>query len=143
MNNLSFRSIIGTFLVLMMSLVVLPAAGQGIRMSEEERKEAFEANFEELKAALALDEATAPKVKDLMWAQQEKQMELFASMRGSGGGSLARSGMRQKMTELREEMDKEMSAILSEEQMEAYQAFQAERRRGPRQGQGAGRTLPQ
>lgn len=113
-------------------------------MSDEERKEAFDANFIELSTALALDDATSPRVKEILWKQQEKQMELMAGMRQGGGSAFARQGMRDKMNEMRTETESLLADVLSQEQMEAYQTFQAERRRGGRGArQGRPGTQPQ
>ena len=115
---------------------------QGMRMSAEERKAAFDANFEELKTTLVLDEETSPKVKEILWTQQEKMMEMMSASRG--GGQMARQGMRQKMQELNGETRTALAAVLTTEQLESYDAFQAERRNGRGgRGQGQRRTLPQ
>jgi hypothetical protein len=132
------------FAGLFLALAVLPAAGQGRRMSDEERKEAFDANFAEMTTALALDDATAPRVKEILWTQQQNQTKLMADMRQGGGNAFARQGMREKMTEMRAETEALLADVLSEEQMAAYQAFQAERQRGGRgAGQGRRQSQPQ
>lgn len=126
-------------------LVAAPVFAQGQRMTPEERKARFDAEFEELKTSLVLDEATAPKVKEILWSQQETMMETMSAMQGSGGNQMARQGMRQKMQEVNAATREQLAGVLSAEQMEKYDAFQAERRRGPGQGQGqrGRRTLPQ
>jgi len=133
-------------LLLLASISIAAAQAQGQRrMSPEEQKEAFDANFAELTTALALSEEDAPVVKDILWTQQEKRNELLASMRGSGGGQFARQGMREKMNELQADTNAQLADVLSEEQMEKFQAFQAERRQGQgrRGGQGQRRSQPQ
>lgn len=132
--------------VLSVAVVLLFVSGsvfaQGMRMSAEERKAAFDADFEELKTTLVLDEATTPKVKEILWTQQEKMMEMMAASRG--GGQMARQGMRQKMQELNAETRTSLAAVLSVEQLESYDALQAERRSGRTgRGQGQRRTRPQ
>ncbi|MDA0379259.1 MAG: hypothetical protein O2899_07185, partial [Bacteroidetes bacterium] len=86
----------------------------------------------------------APKVKEILWSQQEKMMETMSAMQG-GGNQMARAGMRQKMQELNEATREQLATVLSSDQLEKYDAFQAERRRGPGQGQGqrGRRTMPQ
>ena len=132
------------FAGLFVALAVLPASGQGRRMSDEERKEAFDANFAELTTAIALDESAAPRVKEILWTQQEKQTKLMADMRQGGGNAFSRQGMRDKMTELASETESLLADVLSADQMKAYQAFQGERRRGGRgDGQGRRQSQPQ
>lgn len=120
-----------------------PAFSQGMRMTPEERKARFDADFEELKTTLVLNDETAPKVKEILWSQQEKMMETMTGMQGGGGNQMARAGMRQKMQELQEATREQLATVLSSEQLEKYDAFQAERRRGPGQGQRQRRNLPQ
>lgn len=135
--------------ILSLSAVLLfiaaPVFSQGMRMTPEERKARFDADFDELKTSLALNDETAPKVKEILWSQQEKMMETMAGVQGGGGNQMARAGMRQKMQELQEATREQLATILSGEQLEKYDAFQAERRRGPGQGQGQRqrRNLPQ
>ena len=143
-THLSLRMASFLFAGLFLALAVLPTSGQGRRMSDEERKEAFDANFAEMTTALALDDATAPRVKEILWTQQQNQTKLMADMRQGGGNAFARQGMREKMTEMRAETEALLADVLSEEQMEAYQAFQAERQRGGRgAGQGRRQSQPQ
>ena len=128
-----------SLLLLLFAVSVGTLSAQGRRMSAEEMKQAFDANFAELTTALVLDEETAPKVKEILWTQQEKRNELTASMRASGGNALARGGMREKMTELTAETNSALATVLTEDQMTAYAEFQAERQQGRGQGRGQGR----
>jgi hypothetical protein len=125
--------------------VAAPVFSQGQRLTPEERKARFDAEFLQLTSLLALDDATAPKVKEILWSQQETMMETMAAVQGSGGNQMARQGMRQKMQEVNAATREQLSTVLSDEQLEKYDAFQAERRRGPGQGQGqrGRRNLPQ
>ena len=129
--------------VVIFLLATAPVFAQGMRMSPEERKARFDADFYALKTSLVLDDESAPKVKEILWSQQEKMMETMAGMQGGGGNQLARDGMRQKMQEVNAATREQLAAILSAEQMEKYDAFQAERRRGPGQGQRGRRNMPQ
>lgn len=126
--------------------VAAPVFAQGQRLTPEERKARFDAEFLQLTSLLELDDTTGPKVKEILWSQQETMMETMSAMQGSGGNQMARQGMRQKMQEVNAATREQLAGVLSSEQMEKYDAFQAERRRGPGQGQGqrgGRRTLPQ
>lgn len=147
MNTKSLHSIMRrlSLMLLLFAVSVGTLLAQGRRMSPEEMKQAFDANFAELTTALALDEETAPKVKEILWTQQEKRTEMMTSMRASGGNALARGGMREKMAELNNETNASLATVLTEEQMTKYAEFQAERQqgRGQGRGQGQGRQVPQ
>lgn len=100
--------------------------GQGRqRMSAEEQKQAFESSFVELVASLELSEEVAPGVKEVLWAQQEKRTELFASLQGSG----SREGMREKMGAMQEETLTALADLLTADQLEKYQEIQEAQRR--------------
>ena len=100
--------------------------GQGRQqMSAEEQKQAFESSFVELVASLELSEEVAPGVKEVLWAQQEKRTELFASLQGSG----SREGMREKMGAMQEETLTALADLLTADQLEKYQEIQEAQRR--------------
>jgi len=113
--------------------------GQGRqRMSAEEQKQAFESGFVELVASLDLSEEVAPGVREVLWAQQEKRTELFASFRGSG----SREGMREKMGALQEETLTALADLLTADQLEEYQEIQEAQRRNRGQRAGGQRRQP-
>jgi len=128
-------------LTLLMVVMTGSVFGQGRqRMSAEEQKQAFESNFIELVASLELSEEAAPGVKEVLWAQQEKRTELFASLRGSG----SREGMREKMGALQEETVTALADMLTADQLEKYQEIQESQRRNRGQrGGGQRRQTPQ
>ena len=128
-------------LTLLMVVMTGSVFGQGRqRMSAEEQKQAFESNFVELVASLELSEEAAPGVKEVLWAQQEKRTELFASLRGSG----SREGMREKMGALQEETVTALADMLTADQLEKYQEIQESQRRNRGQrGGGQRRQTPQ
>ncbi len=108
------------------------------RMSAEEQKQAFESTFDELIASLELSEEAAPGVKEVLWAQQEKRTELFASLQGGGG----REGMREKMGALQEETLTALADLLTADQLEKYQEIQEAQRRNRGQRGGGQRIRP-
>jgi len=134
----------GLFAVVSLLFVSTVLAQGGRRMSEEEAKEAFDANFAEMIVSLELSEEVAPKVKSVLWSQQEKMQELRASMQGGGGGgnSLARSGIREKMTTINSETMEALSELLSEDQMDKYSEIRSSRRGDRGRGQGQRRSNP-
>jgi len=83
----------------------------------------------ELKELLDLKKDQEKKVYDL----NLKTGKEMAALR-SGGGD--REGMREKYGKMREESNKEMKKILTEDQYKKYQKYQQERRE--RRGQGGG-----
>lgn len=128
-------------LTLLMVVMTGSVFGQGRqRRSAEEQKQAFESNFVDFVASLELSEEVAPGVKEVLWAQQEKRTELFASLRGSG----SREGMREKMGALQEETVTALADLLTADQLEKYQEIQESQRRNRGQrGGGQRRQTPQ
>ena len=86
---------------------------------------------EQLKEALGLNEDQEKKVYDLNLENAKKRAEMFEEMRESGSGF---EGMRDKMEALREDENKKMKAILTDEQWTKYEKYMEERRN--RRGQG-------
>lgn len=96
---------------------------------EERAKE----TTKELKELLGLKADQEKKVYELNLKSNKEMAAMRAEMQSSGGGF---EGMREKMTKMREETDKEMKKILTEDQMKKYVKYQEERR--ARRGQGRG-----
>ena len=86
---------------------------------------------EQLKEALGLNKDQEKKVHDLSLETSKKRAKMMQEMRDSGGGF---EGMREKMTELRNDESKKMKAILTDAQWTKYEKYQEERRN--RRGQG-------
>ncbi len=92
------------------------------------------------------DELT--EVLDLNKDQQKKVLELnteagekMSAMRGemmNGGGD--REAMREKMTKIREDQNKEMKKILTEDQYKKYEKYLEERRSQRGQGRPGGQS---
>lgn len=78
----------------------------------------------QLKEELDLNKEQEEKVYDLNLESIKKMSKLREEMQSGGGFE----GMREKMTEIREEQNKKMKEILSEKQYTKYEKFQEERR---------------
>ncbi len=78
----------------------------------------------QLKEELDLNKEQEEKVYDLN-LESVKKMNKLRDERQSGGGF---DGMREKMTEIREEQNKKMKEILSKKQWTKFEKFQEERR---------------
>jgi len=78
----------------------------------------------QLKEELDLNKEQEEKVYDLN-LESIKKMNKLREERQSGGGF---EGMREKMTEIREEQNKKMKEILSKKQWTKYEKLQEERR---------------
>lgn len=83
-----------------------------------------------LTTALSLTKDQVEKITPIVTAGQKKQSELYAKMR-EGGGDVDRDKMREEMTKLQAETDKELKTVLTAEQgpkLDAYRKQQAEER---------------
>ena len=93
------------------------------RMSTEERAQAL---TDSMTIQLELSEAQQSEVYDINLKYAEKMEELRSSAKGKGRQH--RMKARKGMKELRQAKNKDMKAVLDEEQFETYQAKQEERR---------------
>jgi hypothetical protein len=83
-----------------------------------------------LTKTLNLTKDQVEKVTPIVASGQKKQSEYYAKMR-EGGGDMDRDKMREEMTKLQAETDKELKAVLAPEQgpkLDAYHKQQAEER---------------
>jgi len=85
-------------------------------------------------ASLNLSEDQQTKITAIQAEQRAEQTKLFQELRNSGGGF---EGVREKMTELRTKYDKQIEALLTDEQKEKYREIQSQRR--PSGGSSGGR----
>lgn len=101
----------------------------GQRMSTEERAKATTA---ELKEKLGLNKEQEKKVYDLNIESGKKMTAMREDMQGGGD----REAMREKMTKMRDEQNKAMKKILTEDQYKKYEKYLEERQsqRGQRGG---------
>lgn len=124
------------FVFLMMAVVL--GTTLSIAQSRGEQREFNPENMakrqtEELKEKLGLDKAQEKKVYELNLESGKK----MAAMRGDmqmGGGD--RDKMREKFGKLRDDQNKEMKKVLSEDQYTKYEKYLEERRAQRSQGRG-------
>lgn len=88
---------------------------------------------EVLKKELNLNKDQGEKVYELNLKAANKIDDMRKEMQNSG----SREGMREKFGEIREEQDKEMKKVLTDDQYKKYQKY-TEERRNSRRGQGGG-----
>lgn len=98
-------------------------------------KERAKRQTEELTKELDLNKDQQKKVLEMNEKYSEKMSAMFEDMR-SGGGD--REAMREKMGKLRDEQNKEMKKILTEDQYKKYEKY-LEERRSRRGSGGSGR----
>lgn len=77
----------------------------------------------ELKEELSLNADQEKKVYEINLETMKKMGEMRDEMQGGGF-----EGMREKMTEVREEQNKKMKKVLTEKQWEKYEKYQEDRR---------------
>ncbi|MEZ5102919.1 MAG: hypothetical protein R2757_00360 [Draconibacterium sp.] len=119
---------IGFLLIaILMGTTISMAQPGGQRMAPEERAKQQTA---ELKEALGLDKTQEKKVYDLNLETGKKMQKMREEMGGQGFSD----EMREKMQAMREETNKEMKKILTDEQYKKYEKYLEERR--ARRGQG-------
>ncbi len=127
-------------ILLAMLIVAAPALSfaqdRGNRADFEKR---LQEQNDQLKKDLKLSKKQAEDFDKAQEAYNKKRNETMQAMRN--GGDVDREVMREKMTEMREGLDKELQKILDDKQYKQYQKIQEERRqnRGQRGGAGQGR----
>ncbi|WP_297087782.1 hypothetical protein [uncultured Draconibacterium sp.] len=89
--------------------------------------------LEELNKILVFIDDQEEKMREVLSAGMKNMMDMREEMRNGDGD---RESMREAMMQAREEQNAKVKEILSDEQWEKYQAFEAERR--SRRGQGGG-----
>jgi periplasmic protein CpxP/Spy len=94
-------------------------------------KEMAKRQTEQLTEELDLNKDQQKKVLELNEKYSEKMSAMFQDMR-SGGGD--REAMREKMGKMREEQNKEMKKLLTEDQYKKYEKYLEERRSSRGQG---------
>lgn len=119
-----FLLILGT--LLWGSLMAQPPGGQGRQFDPEEM---VKRQTEQMVSDLGLNADQSKKVEALNRKYSEKMGELFRSASPDGD----RSAMREKMTALREEKNKELKGILTEAQMKKHLELEEQRMNERRQ----------
>jgi Spy/CpxP family protein refolding chaperone len=121
--------------LLVLALVAILAIGTGVAQQRDPAAR-LQREIEGLTTALSLSKEDVAKITPIVTEGQKKQSEAFAKMRESG--DMDREKMREQMTTLREETDKQLKAVLTPEQgvkLDAYRKKQAEERAKRMQGQ--------
>lgn len=121
--------------LLVLALVALLAIGSGIAQQRDPAAR-LQREIEGLTTALSLSAADVAKITPIVTEAQKKQTETFTKMRESG--DMDRDKMREEMTKMRAETDKQLKAVLTAEQgvkLDAYRKQQAEERAKRMQGQ--------
>jgi hypothetical protein len=112
---------IGTTLILL-SLITAMSMAQPRDFDPEQFAKSQTA---QLKEELDLNDDQEKKVYEVNLESIKKMSELREKMRDGGGGF---EGMREKMMEIREEQNKKMKEILTEDQWTKYEKYLEERR---------------
>jgi periplasmic protein CpxP/Spy len=118
------------FLMIALLLGVMVSFGQNWQSATPE--EMAKRQTEQIKEKCGLDKAQEKKVYDLSLESSKQMAKLRSEMQGGGGPNDA---MREKMTKMREEQNKEMKKILTADQYVKYEKY-LEERRAARQGGG-------
>lgn len=121
--------------LLVLALVAILAIGTGVAQQRDPAAR-LQREIEGLTTALSLSKEDVAKITPIVTEGQKKQSEAFAKMRESG--DMDRDKMREAMTTLRAETDKQLKAVLTPEQgvkLDAYRKQQAEERAKRMQGQ--------
>ncbi|HKL31429.1 MAG TPA: hypothetical protein VJ919_02775 [Tangfeifania sp.] len=105
-------------------ILVLASAMSMAQQRDFDPEEFAKRQTAQLKEELDLNKEQEEKVYDLNLESIKKMSKLREEMQSGGGFE----GMREKMTEIREEQNKKMKEILSEKQWTKYEKFQEERR---------------
>jgi hypothetical protein len=116
------------FLLIAMLFGTLVSMGQNWQSATPE--DMAKRQTDQIKEKCGLDKDQEKKVYDLS-LKTSKEM---AKMREQQGGD--RDAMREKMTKMRDEQNKEMKKILSAEQYKKYEQYLEERRAARQQGGG-------
>lgn len=109
--------------VLLMFLFLMSAMGMA-QPRDFDPEDLAKRQTAQLKEELDLNEDQEKKVYDLNLESTKKMSKLREEMQSGGGFE----GMREKMTEIREEQNKNMKEILTEKQWAKYEKYQEERR---------------
>ncbi|MGE5394821.1 MAG: hypothetical protein ACM3P1_08750 [Candidatus Saccharibacteria bacterium] len=121
--------------LIVLALVAILSIGTGVAQQRDPAAR-LQREIEGLTTALSLSKEDVAKITPIVTEGQKKQSEAFAKMRESG--DMDRTKMREQMTTLRTETDKQLKAVLTPEQgvkLDAYRKQQAEERAKRMQGQ--------
>ena len=120
------------FLVIAILLGTMVSRAQNWQNSTPEER--AKQQTEQIKEKCGLNKDQEKKVYDLNLETGKKMAKMREEMQGGGGPS---DEMREKMTKIRDEQNKEMKKILTADQYVKYEKY-LEERRAARQGGGGG-----
>lgn len=115
------------FIALIMGVMVGTAQNRQNSSPEEMAKQ----QTADIKEKCGLDKDQEKKVYDLNLKSGKEMVKMREQMQGGD-----RDSMREKMTKMRDEQNKEMKKILTAAQYTKYEKYQEERRAEMRQGRG-------
>jgi hypothetical protein len=118
------------FLMIALLLGAVVSFGQNWQSATPE--EMAKRQTEQIKEKCGLDKDQEKKVYDLSLKSGKEMAKLRSEMQGGGGPNDA---MREKMTKMRDDQNKEMKKILTADQYVKYEKY-LEERRAARQGGG-------
>lgn len=133
----------GTILILglLMSMITFaqPPGGQGQGMGRMDPAERAKFQTEQMKTDLGLNADQTTKVEAINKKYGEKMSAMFQANRDGGGDF---SQMREKMTALNEDKNKELKTVLTEDQMKKYLEIEQKRMEEMRQRRASGQQGP-
>ena len=105
--------------------------GGGMGPGNFDPKEMVERRIDQMKETLDLSKDQQKQMYSIMMEDFENMQKMREQSPSDGGRP---EGMREEMQKMREEQNKKIKAILSDEQWQKYEAFQEEMRDRRRQG---------
>lgn len=124
--------------LLSLATVAQPPGGQG-QGRQFDPEQMIKRQTDQMVTDLGLNADQTKKVEALNRKYSDKMREMFQANRDAGGDF---SQMREKMTALREEKNKELKPILTEDQMKKYLELEQKRMEERRQRFGGGQGGP-
>lgn len=111
------------FLMIAVLLITMVSKAQNWQSATPE--EMAKRQTEQIKEKCGLDKDQEKKVYDLSLKSSKEMAKLRSEMQGGGGPN---EGMREKMTKMRQDQNKEMKKILTADQYVKYEKYLEERR---------------
>lgn len=109
----------------MIAVLLLTMVSKAQNWQSATPEEMAKRQTEQIKEKCGLDKDQEKKVYDLSLKSSKEMAKLRSEMQGGGGPNDA---MREKMTKMREDQNKEMKKILSADQYVKYEKYLEERR---------------
>jgi periplasmic protein CpxP/Spy len=122
--------------ILMIAILLVTMVGKAQNWQSATPEEMAKRQTDQIKEKCGLDKDQEKKVYDLSLETSKKMAKMREEMQGGGGPS---DEMREKMTKVRDEQNKEMKKILTADQYVKYEKYLEERRAARQQGGGGPR----